>query len=156
GHVQASSQCTRQFTMPLMQIAGQMNLLQSGLASAERVFELLEAEEEVPDAVTGVELGEVTGAIALEHVDFRYEPDNPLITDFNLEVRPGQTIAIVGPPGAGETTIVNLLMRFYDIDSGWICIDGVNAREVTRDRVRQVVGMGLQDTWLFAGTIRDK
>ena len=155
GDVQAFIQYSRQFTMPIMQIAGQMNLLQSGLASAERVFELLEAAEEVPDAVTGVELGEATGAIALEHVDFRYEPDKPLITDFNLEVRPGQTIAIVGPTGAGKTTIVNLLMRFYDIDSGRICIDGVNTREVTRDGVRQVFGMVLQDTWLFAGTIRD-
>jgi len=155
GDVQAFIQYSRQFTMPIMQIAGQMNLLQSGLASAERVFELLDAEEETPDVDTGAQLDEVSGQIALEHVNFRYEADKPLITDFNLQVRPGQTIAIVGPTGAGKTTIVNLLMRFYDIDSGRICIDGVNTREVPRDEVRRVFGMVLQDTWLFAGTIRD-
>ena len=155
GDVQAFIQYSRQFTMPIMQIAGQMNLLQSGLASAERVFELLDAEEETPDVDTGVELGDVTGAVALEHVDFRYEPDKPLINDFNLQVRPGQTVAIVGPTGAGKTTIVNLLMRFYDIDSGRICLDQVNTQEVPRDEVRRVFGMVLQDTWLFAGTIRD-
>lgn len=155
GDVQAFIQYSRQFTMPIMQIAGQMNLLQSGLASAERVFELLDAEEETPDVDAGARLDDVTGQVALEHVNFRYEPDKPLITDFNLQVRPGQTIAIVGPTGAGKTTIVNLLMRFYDIDSGRICIDEVNTREVPRDQVRKVFGMVLQDTWLFAGTIRD-
>ncbi|HEY0831985.1 MAG TPA: ABC transporter ATP-binding protein [Candidatus Dormibacteraeota bacterium] len=155
GDVQAFIQYSRQFTMPIMQIAGQMNLLQSGLASAERVFELLDAEEETPDVDAGARLDDVTGQVALEHVNFRYEPDKPLITDFNLQVRPGQTIAIVGPTGAGKTTIVNLLMRFYDIDSGRICIDEVNTREVPRDQVRNVFGMVLQDTWLFAGTIRD-
>jgi ATP-binding cassette subfamily B protein len=155
GDVQAFIQYSRQFTMPIMQIAGQMNLLQSGLASAERVFELLEAEEEAPDVDKGVELGDVAGEVELEDVGFRYEPDKPLITDFNLQVRPGQTIAIVGPTGAGKTTIVNLLMRFYEIDSGRISIDGVNTRDVSRDQVRRVFGMVLQDTWLFAGTIRD-
>jgi ATP-binding cassette subfamily B protein len=155
GDVQAFIQYSRQFTMPIMQIAGQVNLLQSGLASAERVFELLDAEEETPDFDAAVELGDVTGAVALEHVDFRYEPDKPLISDFNLQVRPGQTVAIVGPTGAGKTTIVNLLMRFYEIDSGRICLDQVNTRDVPRQDVRRVFGMVLQDTWMFAGTIRD-
>ena len=154
GDVQAFIQYSRQFTFPLMQLAGQANLLQSGLASAERVFELLDAEEETPDLTTS-ELGEVTGEVAMEDVNFRYEAEKPLITDFNLTVRPGQTIAIVGPTGAGKTTIVNLLMRFYDIDSGRIALDGVNTREARRDDVRCAFGMVLQDTWLFAGTIRE-
>lgn len=155
GDVQAFIQYSRQFTMPIMQIAGQMNLLQSGLASAERVFELLAAEEETPDREVAVELGEVTGQVSLEHVNFSYEPEKPLIDDFNLEVRPGQTIAIVGPTGAGKTTIVNLLMRFYDIDSGRILLHGVDTHELSRDGVRSAFGMVLQDTWLFAGKIRD-
>jgi ATP-binding cassette subfamily B protein len=154
GDVQAFIQYSRQFTMPIMQLAGQLNLLQSGLASAERVFELLAADEEKPDAVTAT-LGEATGDVALRHVDFRYEPARPLITDFNLQVKPGQTIAIVGPTGAGKTTIVNLLMRFYDVDSGAILLDGVNTLDLSRDQVRRNFGMVLQDTWLFAGTIRD-
>jgi ATP-binding cassette subfamily B protein len=140
--------------MPIMQLAGQLNLMQSGLASAERVFELLDAEEEVPDVVTAT-LGDATGDVALQGVEFRYEESKPLITDFNLTDRPGQTIAIVGPTGAGKTTIVNLLMRFYDIDSGAILLDGVNTRALERDDVRRNFGMVLQDTWLFAGTIRD-
>jgi len=154
GDVQAFIQYSRQFTMPIMQLAGQLNLLQSGLASAERVFELLGADEETPDVITAA-LGEATGDVAMEHVDFRYEPEKPLIADFNLQVKPGQTIAIVGPTGAGKTTIVNLLMRFYDIDSGAIRLDGVSTRELARDDVRRNFGMVLQDTWLFAGTIRD-
>ncbi|MDQ6877571.1 MAG: ABC transporter ATP-binding protein/permease [Candidatus Dormibacteraeota bacterium] len=154
GDVQAFIQYSRQFTMPITQLAGQLNLLQSGLASAERVFEFLDAEEETPDQARA-ELRDPKGEVALEHVSFRYEPEKPLITDFNLEVRPGQTIAIVGPTGAGKTTIVNLLMRFYDIDEGRICLDGVNTRDVRRDDVRRVFGMVLQDTWLFSGTIRD-
>jgi ATP-binding cassette, subfamily B, multidrug efflux pump len=154
GDVQAFIQYSRQFTMPITQLAGQLNLLQSGLASAERVFEFLDAEEETPDQVRA-ELPEPQGEVALEHVSFRYEPAKPLITDFNLEVRPGQTIAIVGPTGAGKTTIVNLLMRFYDIDEGRICLDGINTRDLRRDDVRRVFGMVLQDTWLFTGTIRD-
>ena len=155
GDVQAFIQYSRQFTMPLMQIAGQMNLLQSGLASAERVFELLASDEEIPDRVEAVELAEVRGDVSMEHVSFRYAPDKPLIEDFNLEVRPGQTIAIVGPTGAGKTTIVNLLMRFYEIDSGRILIDGVDTKQLPRDQVRREFGMVLQDTWLFAGSIRD-
>jgi ATP-binding cassette, subfamily B, multidrug efflux pump len=159
GDVQAFIQYSRQFTMPITQLAGQLNLLQSGLASAERVFEFLDAEEEVPDRVldTAPPLGEGQGGglVALEHVAFRYQPDTPLITDFSLEAKPGSTIAIVGPTGAGKTTIVNLLMRFYEIDGGRICVDGVDEREVSRDDVRRVFGMVLQDTWLFTGTIRD-
>src|SRR5207237_2128497 len=155
GDVQAFIQYSRQFTMPITQIAAQMNLLQSGLASAERVFELLAAEEEVPDAAKDLQLAGVSGRVSMEHVSFRYEPDKPLITDFNLEVQPGQTVAIVGPTGAGKTTIVNLLMRFYEIDEGRICLDGVDAHDLSRDEVRRTFGRVLQDTWLFGGTIRD-
>ena len=154
GDVQAFIQYSRQFTMPITQIASQMNLLQSGVASAERVFELLDAEEEEPDSLHPAVL-EPHGRVDLEHVSFRYEPEQPLIADFNLSVLPGQTVAIVGPTGAGKTTIVNLLMRFYEIDSGRILLDHVNARELTRDNVRRTFGMVLQDTWLFTGTIRD-
>ena len=154
GDVQAFIQYSRQFTMPITQLAGQLNLLQSGLASAERVFEFLDSEEEAPDQVRGQQR-EPEGEVALEHVSFRYAPEKPLITNFNLEVQPGQTIAIVGPTGAGKTTIVNLLMRFYEIDEGRICLDGANTRELRRDDVRRVFGMVLQDTWLFTGTIRD-
>ena len=154
GDVQAFIQYSRQFTMPIGQLAGQINLLQSGVASAERVFEFLAAEEEAPDQAVATSLpGE--GSVALEHVFFRYEPEKPLIADFNLDVKPGQTIAIVGPTGAGKTTIVNLLMRFYEIDEGRICLDGANARDLRREDVRHVFGMVLQDTWLFSGTIRD-
>ena len=155
GDVQAFIQYSRQFTMPITQLAGQLNLLQSGLASAERVFEFLDAEEEIPDRVVTPLPSDLHGHVALEHVAFRYEPEKPLIADFSLDAKPGQTIAIVGPTGAGKTTIVNLLMRFYEIDGGRICVDGVNAEEVSRDDVRRVFGMVLQDTWLFTGTIRD-
>jgi ATP-binding cassette subfamily B multidrug efflux pump len=141
--------------MPISQLAGQLNLLQSGLASAERVFEFLDAEEEVPDRVVTSLAAEPQGDVALEHVAFRYELETPLITDFSLEAKPGSTIAIVGPTGAGKTTIVNLLMRFYEIDGGRISVDGVDARDISRDDVRRVFGMVLQDTWLFTGTIRD-
>jgi ATP-binding cassette subfamily B protein len=154
GDVQAFIQYSRQFTMPIMQLAGQLNLLQSGLASAERVFEFLAAQEEAPDRAL-VPQAPRDGSVALEQVEFRYEPDKPLITDFNLEVRPGQTIAIVGPTGAGKTTIVNLLMRFYEIDAGRIALGSVNARDLPREEVRRVFGMVLQDAWLFAGTIKD-
>ena len=154
GDVQAFIQYSRQFTMPLMQVAGQMNLLQSGLASAERVFELLAAEEESEDRVFGGVIADA-GHVSLEDVSFRYVPDKPLIDAFSLDVRPGQTIAIVGPTGAGKTTIVNLLMRFYDIDSGRIRLDGTDTKEMSREQVRGAFGMVLQDTWLFAGSIRD-
>jgi ATP-binding cassette subfamily B protein len=153
GDVQAFIQYSRQFTMPIMQIAGQANVILSGLASAERVFELLAEEEETPDVVTA-QLGQVTVLVSLERVAFRYVPDKPLLEDFSLDVRPGQTIAIVGPTGAGKTTVVNLLMRFYDIDSGRICLSGVDTHQLSREQVRDAFGMVLQDTWLFAGTIR--
>jgi ATP-binding cassette subfamily B protein len=157
GDVQAFIQYSRQFTMPLTQIASQMNLLQSGLASAERVFELLDVAEEPAEAPARAAAGRPAagGRLALEHVSFRYEPDEPLIEDFTLEVAPGQTVAIVGPTGAGKTTIVNLLVRFYEIDAGHIVLDGADYRDLTRDEVRRAFGMVLQDTWLFAGTIRD-
>ncbi len=155
GDIQAFIQYSRQFTMPITQIAGQMNLLQSGLASAERVFEFLAAGEEPADPVAAPSMLSPRGQVTLEHVSFRYELDTPLIDDFNLDVQPGQTIAIVGPTGAGKTTIVNLLMRFYDIDSGRIRIDGVDISTLPRERLRSLFGMVLQDTWLFAGTIRD-
>ena len=155
GDVQAFIQYSRQFTMPIMQLAGQLNLLQSGLASAERVFELLDAEEETPDHAYGAGLAEATGHVSLENVSFRYVPDKPLIDGFSLDVRPGQTIAIVGPTGAGKTTIVNLLMRFYEIDGGHIRLDGLSTGDMSREEVRRNFGMVLQDTWLFGGTIRD-
>jgi len=158
GNVQAFIQYSRQFTMPITQIASQMNMLQSGLASAERVFEFLDAPEEASDhpGTPGTpRQTQVAGRVKLEHVSFRYEPDKPLIDDFNLDIVPGQTVAIVGPTGAGKTTIVNLLVRFYEIDTGHIVLDGSDYRDLTRDEVRGAFGMVLQDTWLFAGTIRD-
>jgi ATP-binding cassette subfamily B multidrug efflux pump len=155
GDVTAFIAYSRQFTMPLLQIAAQMNLLQSGLASAERVFEFLGAPEETPDRVGAAASRATSGHVEFDRVSFRYLPDKPLIEDFSLDVRPGETVAIVGPTGAGKTTIVNLLMRFYDIDGGAIHLDGTDTRELPRDAVRRAVGMVLQDSWLFAGTIRD-
>src|SRR5919202_5623929 len=141
--------------MPLTQLASMMNLMQSGIASAERVFELLDAREEMPAARTVAAGAPTRGRVAFDQVGFRYEPDRPLIEDFDLQVQPGQTIAIVGPTGAGKTTVVNLLMRFYDVDSGAIRVDGVDVRDLPRDELRRKIGMVLQDTWLFGGTIRD-
>jgi ATP-binding cassette, subfamily B, multidrug efflux pump len=153
GDVTAFIQYSRQFTMPIAQIAAQMNLLQSGLASAERVFEFLDEPEE-PALAAGTAPAK-PGRVRLEHVSFRYDPGTPLIEDFSLAVAPGETVAIVGPTGAGKTTIVNLLMRFYEIDGGRILLDGTDYRELSREQVRGCFGMVLQDTWLFAGTIRD-
>ncbi len=157
GAVTAFIQYSRQFTMPIMQIAGQMNLLQSGLASAERVFEFLDASEEAPDRpdTHRAPSHERGGRVTLEHVSFRYEPEHPLIEDFSLDVAPGETVALVGPTGAGKTTVVNLLVRFYEIDGGRIVLNGVDYRDLTRDEVRRAFGMVLQDTWVFAGSIRD-
>lgn len=154
GSVQAFIQYSRQFTMPLAQIAAQANVLQSGLASAERVFEVLDAEEEVQQ-VRAASTPTLRGEVALEEVSFRYLPDVPLIDDVSLTVKPGQTVAIVGPTGAGKTTIVNLLMRFYEIDSGRITLDGFDTRQLAREDLRSYFGMVLQDTWLFHGTIRE-
>jgi ATP-binding cassette subfamily B protein len=158
GAVTAFIQYSRQFTMPITQIASQMNMLQSGVASAERVFEFLDAEEEAPDDVAASVArspGAGAGSVRLENVCFRYERDEPLIADFTLDVAPGETVAIVGPTGAGKTTVVNLLVRFYEIDSGRILLDGVDYRDLTRDDVRRAFGMVLQDTWMFSGSIRD-
>ena len=130
-----------------------MNILQSGVASAERVFELLDAEEMSPEPGRGLRLER--GDVVFEHVAFSYSPNRPLIRDLNLRVRPGQSVAIVGPTGAGKTTLVNLLMRFYDLDSGRILLDGVDIATVDRAELRADIGMVLQDTWLFGGTIRE-
>jgi ATP-binding cassette, subfamily B, multidrug efflux pump len=155
GDVQAFLQYTRQFQMPLTQMASMVNLLQSGVASAERVFELLDAAEERPDDRALPLAGPTRGRVAFEHVSFSYRPDVPLITDLSLVAEPGQTVAIVGPTGAGKTTLVNLLMRFYELDGGRITLDGRDIAEMPRRDLRAATGMVLQDTWLFGGTIRD-
>lgn len=155
GDVQAFIQYSRQFTQPIMQVASVANVLQSAVASAERVFDLLDEPEELPDVVEPTRLEGPQGFICFKDVSFRYLPDTPLIEDLNLEVQPGQMVAIVGPTGAGKTTLVNLLMRFYEIDKGSISIDGVDIRDMKRDDLRQLFGMVLQDSWLFGGTIRD-
>ena len=179
GAVQAFIQYSQRFTSPVIQVAGQMNVLQSGMVSAGRVFEFLDAPEEPalpaapegagPEGTSPESAGsedadsdpEAAGPpplarrVRLEHVSFRYQPETPLIEDFTLEAAPGQTVAIVGPTGAGKTTVVNLLVRFYEIDGGRILLDGTDYRELSRDQVRRCFGMVLQDTWLFHGTIRD-
>lgn len=154
GDVQAFIQYSRQFTQPLTQIASMMNLLQSGVASAERVFELLDADEQSPDPAEPARVTPpVRGRVAFEDVSFRYDDETPLIEQLSLVAEPGQTIAIVGPTGAGKTTLVNLLMRFYEVRSGRITLDGVDTATMTRDDLRSQIGMVLQDTWLFGGTI---
>jgi ATP-binding cassette subfamily B protein len=155
GEVQAFIQYSRQFTQPVTQVASMVNLLQSGVASAERVFELLDAEDEIPDDVQAQLPVPLRGLVKFEHVDFRYEEDRPLIEDLSLTALPGQTVAIVGPTGAGKTTLVNLLMRFYELDGGRITIDGIDIAKVSRRDLRSQIGMVLQDTWLFHGTIRE-
>ena len=155
GDVQAFIQYSRQFGMPLAQIAGLMNTVQSGVASAERLFELLDAPEEDRDRKESVSITRATGAISFKNVSFRYKADQPLIENFNLDVVPGQTVAIVGPTGAGKTTLVNLIMRFYEIDEGLITLDGIDTRDITRDDLRRQFGMVLQDTWLFSGSIEE-
>jgi ATP-binding cassette subfamily B multidrug efflux pump len=155
GDVQAFIQYARQFTMPITQLASITNIIQSTMASAERIFELLDETEETPDPVDAPAIVAPRGAVAVEHVNFGYAPDVMLIEDMNINVAPGQTIAIVGPTGAGKTTLVNLLMRFYDVSSGAILVDGVDIRDLKRGDLRRMFGMVLQDTWLFNGTIRD-
>ena len=155
GEVQAFIQYSRQFTQPLTQVASMANLLQSGVASAERVFELLDAPEQIPEAAATGRTGPARGRIEFEAVSFSYRPDAPLIHDLSLVVEPGQTVAIVGPTGAGKTTLVNLIMRFYELDGGRITLDGVDIAAMPRRELRDQIGMVLQDTWLFQGAIRD-
>lgn len=155
GEVQAFIQYSRMYTQPITQIASMANLLQSGVASAERVFELLDAEEEIASVGGGLDRHETTGEVAFEDVSFSYDPAEPLIEDLSLVARPGETVAIVGPTGAGKTTLVNLIMRFYELDGGRITLDGVDITAMPRADLRGRIGMVLQDTWLFEGTIRD-
>jgi ATP-binding cassette subfamily B multidrug efflux pump len=155
GDVQAFIQYSRQFTQPLTQLGSMANLLQSGVASAERVFELLDAQEQTADPSPAASPTDDRGRLVFEHVSFSYHPEHPLITDLSLVAEPGQTVAIVGPTGAGKTTLVNLIMRFYELDGGRITLDGVDIATMTRDDLRSRTGMVLQDTWLFGGTIRD-
>ncbi len=155
GDVQAFIQYSRQFSQPLTQTASMMNVLQSGIASAERVFELLDADEQVPDPDLTDAPEPTRGRVAFEHVRFSYLPDTPLIEDLSLVAEPGTTVAIVGPTGAGKTTLVNLIMRFYELDGGRITLDGRDISQMPRRELRSNIGMVLQDTWLFGGTIRD-
>jgi ATP-binding cassette subfamily B protein len=155
GDVQAFVQYSRQFSQPLTQVASMSNLVQSGVASAERVFELLDAAEQDPDPVAPARPAELIGRVGFESVAFRYDPEKPLIEDLSLSVEPGNTVAIVGPTGAGKTTLVNLLMRFYEVTGGRITLDGVDIAAMSREELRAGIGMVLQDTWLFGGTIAE-
>ncbi|ORI24335.1 multidrug ABC transporter ATP-binding protein [Rhodococcus sp. 1168] len=155
GEVQAFIQYSRQFTQPLTQVGSMVNLVQSGVASAERIFDLLDADDEDADPAKSVVPVSNLGRVAFEHVSFRYNESQPLIEDLSLVAEPGHLVAIVGPTGAGKTTLVNLIMRFYELDSGRITIDGIDARAMSREELRGRTGMVLQDTWLFGGTIRD-
>ena len=155
GGVQAFIQYSRQFTQPLTQFASMINVLQSGVASAERVFELLDAPEQSPDDPNPPLAAPPRGRVEFDHVSFSYDPTRPLITDLSLVAEPGRTVAIVGPTGAGKTTLVNLIMRFYEVDAGHIRIDGNDIATMPRRDLRSNIGMVLQDTWLFGGTIRD-
>ncbi|MGK2949932.1 MAG: ABC transporter ATP-binding protein, partial [Acidimicrobiales bacterium] len=155
GDVQAFIQYSRTFSMPLTQLASMMNVFQSGIASLERVLDLLDTDEQVPEETGAADLAPVQGRVAFEHVSFSYSPDTPLIEDLSLVAEPGQTIAIVGPTGAGKTTLVNLIMRFYELDAGRITLDGRDIASLPRRALRSNLGMVLQDTWLFGGTIRD-
>src|SRR5690606_12800851 len=155
GEVQAFIQYSRQFSFPLTQLASVMNIFQSGIASLERILELLDAEEQEPDAEAAPHPAPGRGRVEFRDVSFSYDPDRPLIEGLSLVAEPGQTVAIVGPTGAGKTTLVNLLMRFYELDEGRITLDGVDIADVPRAELRSNLGMVLQDTWLFKGTIRD-
>jgi ATP-binding cassette subfamily B protein len=155
GDIQAFIQYSRQFTQPITQLASMANLLQSGIASAERVFELLDIDEQSPDDVNPLLVPEPQGRVVFDHVRFSYDKSSTLIKDLSLIAEPGETVAIVGPTGAGKTTLVNLLMRFYEIDGGSITLDGNDISHMRRSDLRSNIGMVLQDTWLFGGTIRD-
>ncbi len=155
GDIQAFIQYSRQFTQPLTQLASMINVMQSGIASAERVFELLDAPEDSEEEAIPLEDLEPRGRVEFNHVSFSYNPDRPLIEDLSLVAEPGQTIAIVGPTGAGKTTLVNLLMRFYELDGGAIMLDDIDISKMRRRDLRSNMGMVLQDTWLFGGTIRE-
>ncbi|MFA6309651.1 MAG: ABC transporter ATP-binding protein, partial [Clostridia bacterium] len=155
GDITAFITYSRSFTMPIVQTANIANIIQSTIACAERVFEVLDEEEEIPEREDAKVIEMPKGEVNIEHVDFRYAEDIPLIEDLNLNVRYGHTIAIVGPTGAGKTTLVNLLMRFYEINAGKISIDGVDIRDMKRNDLRRMFGMVLQDTWLFNGSVKD-
>lgn len=155
GDIQAFMQYTRQFTQPIAQTANIANIFQSTVAAAERVFEVLDELEEIPDSKDAVVIENPRGEVSFKHVDFSYKEDSKLIEDMNVDVKKGQTIAIVGPTGAGKTTLVNLLMRFYEINGGSIAIDDVDIRDLKRESLRSIFGMVLQDTWSFQGTIRE-
>ncbi|GHO46521.1 ABC transporter ATP-binding protein [Ktedonospora formicarum] len=155
GDVQAFIQYAQQFTQPITQLANFANVIQSTMASAERIFELLDEQEEIPEVAEAKVIESSQGAVTFEHVRFGYNEDSILMEDMNINVQPGQMIAIVGPTGAGKTTLVNLLMRFYELNGGRITVDGVDITELKRGALRRTFGMVLQDTWLFNGTIRD-
>ncbi len=155
GDIQAFIQYMRQFTQPIIQVANIANVLQSTVASAERVFEILDEEEQLPEKENAVLLPFPRGRVNFERVSFAYREDAPLMDDLNIQVEAGQTVAIVGPTGAGKTTLVNLIMRFYEVQSGRITVDGVDITDLKRSDLRTMFGMVLQDTWLFNGTIRD-
>ncbi|MBT2655987.1 ABC transporter ATP-binding protein [Bacillus sp. ISL-18] len=155
GDIQAFIQYARQFSQPIAQTAQIANVIQSTIASAERVFEILDEIEEVPEAVEPKDIPSPEGNVSFEHVSFGYKSDELLIEDMNIEVKSGQKVAIVGPTGAGKTTLINLLMRFYELNSGKIVIDGIDTRELKREKLRSLFGMVLQDTWLFNSTILD-
>ncbi|HCI29408.1 MAG TPA: ABC transporter ATP-binding protein [Fervidobacterium sp.] len=155
GDVQAFIQYSRQFNQPIVQIANIVNMIQSTLAAAERISEIMEEQEEIPDKPNAIELDRVEGNVKFESVKFSYVPDKPLIENLNIDVKSGQKVAIVGPTGAGKTTLVNLMMRFYEIQGGSIKVDGIDIRDIKKYNLRKHFGMVLQDTWLFSGTIRD-
>jgi ATP-binding cassette subfamily B protein len=157
GGVQAFIQYSRQFAQPLQMLASMANLFQSGLASAERVFEFLDAPEQSADESAEAALpgSQPAGRVEFEHVSFSYDPERPLITDLSLVAEPGRTVAIVGPTGAGKTTLVNLIMRFYELDDGRITLDGLDIAKIPRAQLRSNIGMVLQDTWMFGGTVRE-
>ena len=155
GQLSSFLSYANQYTKPFNEISGVVTELQNALACAARIFELIEEKEEIPDASDAVTLDEADGRVDIEDVYFSYVPDKKLIEDFNLHVKPGQRVAIVGPTGCGKTTIINLLMRFYDVSSGAILVDGHDIRDYNRAELRDAFGMVLQDTWLFKGTIME-